>query len=371
MSFYPLIGWLTRLFKNKTITISVITLCICLGLLSVVWIYHINSTPVQKSDSQSTAQAWIVQHPRALANLSVSPTPDGVSRMVQIHTAKPTQASLKITQYTVQKGDTIFGIAEKFGLLPSTILWGNLTKLADNPELIHPAQVLNILPEDGVYYQWQKGDGLHGVASGLGVKPEDIINYPANHLDEKTIGDLSHPNITPGTWLMVPGGHREFIVWSAPAAISRFNPGVAKLFGPGACDKPTDGSVGTGTFTWPTVDHWLSGYDYTLSANHPAVDFGGQMGNAIYAADNGVVVYAGWNDWGYGNVTVLDHGNGYQTLYGHQSAIKVTCGQSVQQGDLIGLMGSTGNSSGPHLHFEMWYNSSHVDPHGFLPIAAK
>jgi murein DD-endopeptidase MepM/ murein hydrolase activator NlpD len=119
------------------------------------------------------------------------------------------------------------------------------------------------------------------------------------------------------------------------------------------------------------VDHWLSGYDYTPEANHPAVDFGGAMGNAIYAADNGVVVYAGWNDWGYGNVTVIDHGNGYQTLYAHQSQIRVGCGQSVFKGDLIGNMGSTGNSSGPHLHFEMWDNGAHVSPHSYLPIESS
>ena len=294
----------------------------------------------------------------------------GIQRLALLHTSLPDRPRFEVTRYTVQAGDTIFGIADKFGLSPSSILWGNLNTLADNPELIQPGQVLNILPEDGIYYQWHAGDGLNGVARGYGVTPDDIINYPGNHLDSNTIGDYSHPNIAVGTWLIIPGGFRNFITWSAPT-ISRFNPGSAHLYGPGACSKPTDGAVGTGTFTFPTVDHWLSGYDYTPAANHPAVDFGGAMGNAIYAADNGVIVYAGWNDWGYGNVTVIDHGNGYQTLYGHQSRILVQCGQSVYKGQLIGNMGSTGNSSGPHLHFEMWYNGSHVNPHDYLAITSR
>ncbi len=291
----------------------------------------------------------------------------GIPRLVQLHTDRMVSPRIEVSEYTVQAGDTIFGIASKFGLKPSTILWGNLTKLGDNPEMIYPKQVLNILPVDGVYYQWQAGDGLNGVAKGLSVEPEAIIKYPGNHLDPNTVGDFAHPNIPVGTWLIVPGGYRNFIVWSAPT-ISRFNPGVAHLYGPGACTKPMDGAVGTGSFTWPTVDHWLSGYDYAPDANHPAVDFAGALGNAVYAADNGVIVYAGWNDWGYGNVTVIDHGNGYQTLYAHQIEIRVGCGQSVAKGEMIGNVGSTGNSSGPHLHFEMWYNSAHLNPHDYLPI---
>jgi murein DD-endopeptidase MepM/ murein hydrolase activator NlpD len=114
-----------------------------------------------------------------------------------------------------------------------------------------------------------------------------------------------------------------------------------------------DGPVGTGTFIWPTTEKYLSGYDYSPETNHWGIDVAGRLGNSIFATDNGVVVYAGWNDWGYGNVVVIDHGNGWQTLYAHLSAFNVDCGSYVYQGDTIGAMGSTGNSSGPHLHFEM------------------
>jgi murein DD-endopeptidase MepM/ murein hydrolase activator NlpD len=129
-----------------------------------------------------------------------------------------------------------------------------------------------------------------------------------------------------------------------------------------------DGAVGTGAFIWPTVNHILSGYDYSPSTNHFGIDIAGALGNAVYAADNGVVVYAGWNDWGYGNVIVIDHDGGWQTLYAHLSALNVGCGYSVYQGDVIGAIGSTGNSSGPHLHFEMLNESyGKVNPWNFLP----
>ncbi|HEY3344040.1 MAG TPA: peptidoglycan DD-metalloendopeptidase family protein [Anaerolineaceae bacterium] len=355
------------------------TTIICLSMLGMAAIFRssgqaagsnpltVKQTSAPTSDGSEAALPTVDPNQ---AHASAALLGGGIPRLALLHTTLPDRPRFEVIEYTVKTGDTIFDIATRFGLKPSTLLWGNLNRLGDNPEMIQPDQKLNILPVDGVYYQWSQGDGLTKVAQVLGVTPDDIITFPGNHLNPDTIGELSHPNIPVGTWIVVPGGYRNFITWSAPT-ISRFNPGVARLYGPGQCTKPTDGAVGSGTFTFPTVDHWLSGYDYTPEANHPAVDFGGAMGNAIYAADNGVVVYAGWNDWGYGNVTVIDHGNGYQTLYGHQSRILVGCGQSVFRGDLIGNMGSTGNSSGPHLHFEMWYNGVHVSPHQFLAITSN
>lgn len=290
----------------------------------------------------------------------------GIPRLVLLHTDLPTRPRNGVITYTVQAGDTIFGIAEKYNIKPQTIFWGNYYTLYDVPDRIQPGQVLNILPMDGTYHKWSAGEGLNGVAKGYGVKPEDIINYAGNHLDPNTLGDLSHPNIAPGTMLVVPGGHRAFVTWSAPF-IGRQNPAKAKILGPGYCGTVVDGVVGTGTFVWPANNHYLSGYDYS-SDIHPGIDLAGRLGNPIYAADNGVIVYAGWNNWGYGNVVVIDHGNGWQTLYAHQSVIAVGCGQSVMQGSIIGYIGSTGNSSGPHLHFEMSNDKyGKVNPHNFLP----
>jgi murein DD-endopeptidase MepM/ murein hydrolase activator NlpD len=306
--------------------------------------------------------------PPALPPLVLKASYDfGITRQLRLHTDIPSLPRTDVITYTVKTGDTLFGIAEKFGLEPQTILWGNYYTLADNPHTLRPDQVLNILPVDGVYHKWSEGEGLNGVAKFYGVKPEDIVNYPGNHLDPKKIGDLSHPNIKPGTWLIIPGGTRAFVSWSAPV-IPRDDPkAAASVLGPGACNSPVQGAIGSGTFVWPSDHHYLSGFDYNPAANHPAIDIAGDLGHPAYASDSGVIVYAGWNNWGYGNVIVINHGNGWQTLYAHLSQIDVSCGQSVIQGSVIGLIGSTGNSTGPHLHFEMMYNGVKVNPHDYLP----
>lgn len=290
----------------------------------------------------------------------------GISRLALLHTTLPAAPRMEVITYTVVPGDTLFGIAEKFGLEPETILWGNQLVLGDNPHNLRPRQALNILPVNGTYYEWQAGDGLNGVAKFFGVTPEDIINFPGNYLDPAAIGDYANPNIEPGTWLIVPGGKREFVTWSAPV-IPRDNPEVAEVLGPGVCGGVVDGAVGAGVFIWPANNHFLSGFDYSPKANHPGLDIDGETGDPIYAVDNGVVVYAGWNNWGYGNMVVINHGNGWQTLYAHLNAVNVSCGQSVYQSNVIGLMGSTGNSSGSHLHFEMMYNGTKVNPWDYLP----
>src|SRR5512141_372109 len=131
---------------------------------------------------------------------------NGIPRLAQVHTTIPSRPREDVEKYTVVQGDTIFGISEKFGLKPETVLWSNYYILLDDPHALKPGQELNILPVDGTYHEWQQGEGLNGVASYYGVKPEDIIDYPANNLDAATVGDFAHPNIKPGTWVVVPGG---------------------------------------------------------------------------------------------------------------------------------------------------------------------
>jgi len=343
-------------------------------ILIVVWAmrqYYPNSKQ-ERSPSEAALAAPLptatpMEATPLLPAYQPQPTYDmGIARLVVLHTNIPTRPRSEVRTYKVEKGDTVFGISEKFGLKPETILWGNLYTLGDDPHNLREGQELNILPLDGTYYKWQAGDGLNGVSNFFGVKPEDIVNYPGNQLNPDAIGDYAHPNIEPGTWLIVPGGTREFITWSAPA-IPRDNPGVAKVLGPGACSSVADGAVGAGIFIWPSNSHFISGFDYSPATNHRGIDIDGNTGDATYAADNGVVVYAGWNNWGYGNVVVVNHGNGWQTLYAHLSAYNVVCGQSVYQGNVIGAIGSTGNSSGSHLHFEMMYNGGKVNPWDYLP----
>lgn len=144
-------------------------------------------------------------------------------------------------------------------------------------------------------------------------------------------------------------------------------PGAPGYFGPGACELDTQyGQVGSGAFIWPADDHFLSGYDY--SWRHPGLDFSAMLGASLYAVDHGQVVYAGWNNYGYGNFLVLDHGNGWFSAYAHLSQFFVSCRQSVTQGQVIGAAGSTGNSTGPHLHFELFQTGvGQINPWTVLP----
>ncbi|MBN2047652.1 MAG: M23 family metallopeptidase [Anaerolineaceae bacterium] len=277
---------------------------------------------------------------------------NGVTRLTRLHTDLPSKPRWEVANYIVKEGDTIFDIAEKFNLNPETVMWANYYILGDNPHALSPDQVLNILPVDGTYYEWHAGDGLTGVADFYGVTPEDIINWPGNNLTAENVGDLGDPNIDPGTWLIIPGGTRDYISWSAPL-ITREDPAQASIFGPGACGAVYDGPIGDGVMIWPTIERWLSGYDYSPATNHYGIDIAGDLGFAIWSVDDGVVVYSGWNNWGYGNVVVIDHGNGWQSLYAHLDYINYDCGAYVYEGDIIGGMGSTGKSSGPHLHFEL------------------
>lgn len=290
----------------------------------------------------------------------------GISRSAQIHTNIPSRPREELSTYLVQDGDTVFGIAEKFGLKPQTILWGNYNVLLDDPHSLQPGQELIILPVDGVYWEWLGGIPFGEWAEFYGVNPADIIEYPGNNLDPNTIGDYTNANIKAGTWLIIPGGKRDFVSWSAPLGVTRENPASARVLGAGACDPVSGGAVGYGYFIYPTNKHYLSGFDFSPQTNHNGLDFAGNTGEAVYASDAGVIVYAGWNDYGYGNMVMVDHGNGFQTLYAHLSALNVGCGQSVGQGEVIGAVGSTGRSSGSHLHFELMAGVK-VNPWDYLP----
>ncbi|UCF27589.1 MAG: M23 family metallopeptidase [Chloroflexota bacterium] len=374
--FFMLVENLSQLgIADSVLRLGTHMLFIALALL-VVWAMRVYYLNIQMPETpQQAAQAAVLPTPTPtyimpdLPPLSIDGDiyQAGIPRLAQVHTTIPTRPRTEVITYVVEAGDTVFGIAEMFGLKPETILWGNYLILADNPHALVEGQELNILPIDGTYHRWSAGEGLNGVSQGYSVIPEDIINWEGNNLSLETLGDFANPNIEPGTFLVVPGGSRQFVTWSAPK-ITRSNPGVAKFIGPGACGTIVDGAVGTGAFIWPSGNHFLSGYDYSPSTNHFAIDIDGDLGEPMWASDSGVVVYAGWNNFGYGNMVVIDHGNGWQTAYAHMQVITVGCGQSVFQGTPIGTIGSTGKSSGPHIHYEMLHdNYGKVNPWDFLP----
>jgi len=282
-----------------------------------------------------------------------------IRRHPSLRTIIPERPLLEVKPYTVGQGDSIFEIAAKFNITPETVLWANYDQLNDNPDLISIGMQLWIPPVDGVLHRWQPGNTLEGVATLYEASIEDILGFSGNQID------LVEQAVTPDSLVMVPGGHREFRQWIIPT-IPRGQAGVSRsVYGEGACEGGYDGAYGTGTFIWPAGNHVLSGNDYW--SGHLGIDIAAGLGAPIYASDSGVVVFSGWATGGYGDSVIIDHGNGYQTLYAHMSNATARCGQSVGQGTTIGIAGSTGNSTGAHLHFEVRYQGGFVSPWFVLP----
>ncbi len=232
----------------------------------------------------------------------------------------------EIVYYIVQTGDTISDIAEKFGVSASTILWeNNLTSYS----LIRPGDKLAILPSSGIRHKVAKGETLAKIAKKYGVAEDKIIT--ANKL-------ASAADIKVGESLLIPGGKKTYVATPATTV----NQGTY---------VPSTTIVSTGSLMWPNSCRRISQY---FGWRHSGLDIACPFSSALYAADSGVVIRAqgGWNG-GYGNMIMIAHGNGIQTVYGHLTKIYVEVGQTVEKGEQIGLEGSTGRSTGPHLHFEV------------------
>jgi len=272
------------------------------------------------------------------------------------------QQNFDITSYQVVMGDSLFAIAKQFNIKPETILYSNKSSLNDNPENLKPGMDLTIPPIDGVLYTWQQGDTLQKIADEFKAKTDDILNWPGNNID------LTNPQIKPGTVVMVPGGQRQLIDWTQfIPTISRGVTGAGtgtSNIGTHQCGGGPAGPVSV----WPVLNepHTISGNDYVVPT-HLGIDITGHLGDPVAAAGNGVVVLAqGGDNYGYGNVIEIDHGNGYSTIYAHLSQINVTVCEGVIAGQVIGAVGATGNATGPHLHFEVRYGGGNKDPWDFV-----
>jgi LysM repeat protein len=270
---------------------------------------------------------------------------NSLSPQLNPHTFEGKKPQHSFITYTVVPNDTPIGIAEEFGIKPETLLGGNAF-LSEEASALQPGQVLIILPIDGVLHDVRSGDTLEGLAAQYGVPIEDIIAYEPNNLEFPY-------RLYPETQVMIPGGVRDVWFWTAPQLPSRS--GTSDSTGSGIAPQVQ----GTGTFIWPVGSRRISqNYWY----GHPAIDIGLPQGTTVVASDTGTVTWAGWNVYGYGNLIVVNHGNGYETYYGHLSGINVFPGQVVTQGSVIGASGNTGRSSGPHLHFEIRYFNSMLEP---------
>lgn len=247
----------------------------------------------------------------------------------------------QVSEYIVKDGDTLSSIAAKFDVSIDSVKWANPSI---NWQKVKPGVAVSIPPVTGVVYKVKPGDTVYSIAKKLQTDPQGIVDFPLN-----TFSDDETFALVAGQTLIVPDG----VLSDETVAI------VPKLTG----QTPGAGSASaTGSFVWPAFGRITQPFRYY----HPGVDIANHDGGPIIAADSGVVIAAGWDTTGYGNKILIDHGGGVHTLYGHLSVIGVAVGQRVSKGSVIGQMGSTGRSTGTHLHFEIRKPGGNVDPLGYL-----
>lgn len=245
----------------------------------------------------------------------------------------------KAIEYTVAEGDTVGSIAKKFDVSEDTIRWQNDLKSKDS---IKVGQVLEILPITGISHKVLKGDTVFSLAKKYDTSAQAIVDFPYNtFMNDETF------ELAVGQTIVIPDGvKQEAVLWSPTARVRQITPDAGTVVASGSFVWPTSGSI-TQRFAW----------------YHKGLDIANSAGPDVLAADAGTVRTAGWLDgYGYGNRVVIDHGNGFTTLYAHLSSIYVVPGQTVGRGARIGRMGSTGRSTGTHLHFEVISNGTYLNP---------
>ena len=307
---------------------------------------------------QEQSQAPTLSADRILELLAEPPQPQeeaGLSTLPLRYdpfTVIPNRVRATMSTYVAKRGDTIDGIANRYGLKRESIAWCNSHELA---QIVRPGDVVRIPPEDGACHTVLRAQGkdIRDIAEQYGVDdPYIIIDAPANNLPGVTPETLLPSN----TFLFIPGGEGGFITWNAP--VQQDASGFVVAFDPASPFSCGSRSGGGSWWTNPLPNGtWVRGF----YAGHSGIDIAAPIGTPIYAANAGPILYSGWNNWGYGYTVVIGHG-AFSTLYGHMSSIAAGCGQSVDAGQVIGYVGSSGNSSGPHLHFEIRYLNQPRNP---------
>ncbi|MDA0269707.1 MAG: peptidoglycan DD-metalloendopeptidase family protein [Chloroflexi bacterium] len=243
-------------------------------------------------------------------------------------------------EYEVQPGDTISGIASHFGVNGNSITWNNVDVLSDN-DLLLLGMKLQIPSVDGIIHSVRVGETVTAIAVRYDADWRDVVAFRANGLG----GDPN--NIREGALILVPGGRK------------------VPLAPPPAVVVAAPGGTGSGGWVWPGGGPMTSSF----GPSHPlGIDISMSIGSPISTAKGGQVAFVGGNPCcSYGYHIIIDHGDGYETLYAHLSDFAVGNGQFVDSGDIIGFSGNSGRSTGPHLHFEVRRNGQHLDPLTFLP----
>jgi LysM repeat protein len=266
--------------------------------------------------------------------------------------------------YTIQAGDSVSSIAQSFGVDPNYILWNN-PGVRDDPDMLLVGANLLIPSVNGLVYTVTLGDTLSDVAAFYQIDVQSITAFEPNKLS-------SPDDVIEGMVLVLPGAvpPPPPPPPPPPAAAPPAPPVVAPqpAYQPAAVSEPDPEPAparASSGYIWPfysSISQYFSSYHHGID-----IDGFGRYGATISAAASGTVVLAASQDYGYGNHVIIQHADGSRTLYGHLSEIWVGQGQYVSQGQGIGALGSTGYSTGPHLHFEVQIGGVSVDPLAYLP----
>ncbi len=264
------------------------------------------------------------------------------------------QQSEEVRSYTVEGGDTLSSIAQKFGISTNTVLWAN--NLADTA-VIKPGQTLTILPVSGVAYTVQKNDTTDSIAKKFNSTTDKILAF--NRI-------TGSEGLNTGDQIIIPDGSITPTPQPTPTPTSSSSNSSSNSSGKKITflNIPAPSRVAAGArLLWPAIFHKLNQY---FHYGHTGIDIDARVGQPIYAASDGVVSEVKYERYGYGFHVVINHGGGMSTLYAHQSKIIAHVGQTVSRGDIIGYVGMTGRTTGPHLHFEVRINNTPVNPLSYL-----
>ncbi len=339
--------------------LAIVALALVIGVLSRVAVLpaHLAELPAEVA-SLPAEQAAPMPAPSELPEGEGyrSTAAKAITRQANPLTTIPDRERLDVITYTVQQDDTVFGIALMFDLSPYSIVWCNMEALKGAPWLLAPGLTLVIPPVDGAYHTVQSGETTNEIAETYDVDTNALYNKWNDIEPGATLAE--------GTLLLIPGGVGDDFDWEPPPPDTTVT-GAAETW---TYAGGSAAQAASGAFGLPTGSYAVSGWTFRDPRNpgHIGLDYRCRLGDPIYAADAGKVVYAGWGA-GYGNLVKVDHGNGFVTYYAHFTSFAVGLGQPVSRGQVVGYCGSTGYSSGPHLHYEIRLNGAPQNPRLYEP----
>ncbi len=249
----------------------------------------------------------------------------------------------QVIDYSVEEGDTLSTIANKFGISTDSVRWSNTL----NRDMLQVGQVLKIPPVTGVVHKVREGETIYSIAKRYGTEAQKIVNYPFNDF-----ANLETFALNVGQTLIVPDGEVAPVATQRPTTPRTGSTTV----------QPPVSAGGSGQLSWPAGGQ-ITQYPIWY---HMALDIANREAPGIAVAADGVVTSVQYLKYGYGQHVIVDHGGGMSTLYAHLSEIYVKPGDKLSRGQILGKMGSTGRSTGIHLHFEVRINGVAKSPLGYL-----